>query len=258
MKKEFILDKLIELSSGTSINMLDLCHKIGIYNPNSYDYHQIRTLADEYNIELNFTYASEKSIQYHKRLPDEKVFIENSTYTNQKLKRRLLNSNIKENKCEICGISEWQGKPISLQVHHINGIHNDNRLENLQILCPNCHSQTDNFTSKNKKQEKTHYKKKEKISENKGKIRIKKQKEKKNDKLEKKQKPKRNKKEWEEIKKQMWNISHPSKEELLNVFKEIKTFKGVGKKYGVSDNSIRKWFKHYNLPLNKKEIFNLS
>lgn len=67
-----------------------------------------------------------------------------SSYNRTKLKERLFSEGIKECKCECCGISEWQGKPISLQLHHING----NRLENLQILCPNCHSQTDNFSSK--------------------------------------------------------------------------------------------------------------
>lgn len=53
--------------------------------------------------------------------------------------------------CECCGNDgEWLGKKISLQLDHINGINNDNRIENLRFLCPNCHSQTDTFGGKNK------------------------------------------------------------------------------------------------------------
>jgi Zn finger protein HypA/HybF involved in hydrogenase expression len=73
-----------------------------------------------------------------------------SSYNRTKLKERLFKEGLKEYKCELCGISEWNGKPLSLQLHHINGVNNDNRLSNLQILCPNCHSQTDNFSSKGK------------------------------------------------------------------------------------------------------------
>ena len=58
---------------------------------------------------------------------------------------------MKENKCEVCGITEWQGAPIICELHHINGDTTDNRIENLQILCPNCHSQTDNFRRRNVK-----------------------------------------------------------------------------------------------------------
>ena len=62
-----------------------------------------------------------------------------------KTKDVLINHKLKENKCEICGITEWNGKPITFQLHHKNGNPKDDRLENLQILCPNCHSQTDTF-----------------------------------------------------------------------------------------------------------------
>lgn len=78
-------------------------------------------------------------------LPLESVLIKDSEYSRTKLKERLVKEGLKKYECECCGITEWNGKPISLQLHHINGIHNDNRLSNLQLLCPNCHSQTENF-----------------------------------------------------------------------------------------------------------------
>ena len=61
------------------------------------------------------------------------------------LKARLLREGLKENRCEICGITRWLGKPLSMELHHVNGEGADNRLENLQLLCGNCHSQTDNW-----------------------------------------------------------------------------------------------------------------
>lgn len=66
-----------------------------------------------------------------------------------KLKNWLIKHGIKENKCEICGCSEWNGKPIICQLHHKDGNKHNNALDNLQMLCPNCHSQTETFTAKN-------------------------------------------------------------------------------------------------------------
>ena len=67
------------------------------------------------------------------------------------LKRRLLNEGLKRNRCEVCGITEWLGRPLSMALHHVNGDGRDNRLENLQLLCPNCHSQTENFAGKGRR-----------------------------------------------------------------------------------------------------------
>jgi len=61
------------------------------------------------------------------------------------LKRRLIKAGVKENRCEICGLTEWMGRPLPIELHHVNGDGHDNRLENLQLLCGNCHSQTDNW-----------------------------------------------------------------------------------------------------------------
>jgi 5-methylcytosine-specific restriction endonuclease McrA len=52
-------------------------------------------------------------------------------------------------KCAVCGISDWLGLPLTLQVDHINGVNDDNRIENLRLLCANCHSQTDTFGARN-------------------------------------------------------------------------------------------------------------
>lgn len=67
------------------------------------------------------------------------------------LKKKLFREGIKEKRCECCGNTIWLGKPIKLELHHINGNHYDNSLENLQILCPNCHAMQDNNSGKNVK-----------------------------------------------------------------------------------------------------------
>lgn len=81
--------------------------------------------------------------------PIEQILVEHSTYVNSNnLRKRLLNEGIKERKCECCSNTEWMGRPISLELHHVNGVKDDLRIENLQILCPNCHAFTDNYRGK--------------------------------------------------------------------------------------------------------------
>lgn len=130
------------------------------------------------------------------------ILVVDSTYNKYYLKKRLLKENILKNECYECNIGpSWNGKQLILQLDHINGINNDNRLENLRLLCPNCHSQTDNFGGKNIKS-----------------------------------KPKLEKFKRKHKTKIVW----PTKEELLNLLKDNSYVK-VGKLLGVSDNAIRKY-----------------
>ncbi|HEX8068163.1 MAG TPA: LuxR C-terminal-related transcriptional regulator [Thermoleophilaceae bacterium] len=64
------------------------------------------------------------------------------------LKRRLIAAGIKDGRCDWCGIDSWLDEPLSLHLHHVNGDGSDNRLHNLRLLCPNCHSQTENFAGR--------------------------------------------------------------------------------------------------------------
>jgi hypothetical protein len=75
------------------------------------------------------------------KIPLGDILQEHSTYSNSHLGPRLIKSGFKENHCSICKTNTWQGKKIRLVLDHINGINNDNRLENLRLLCPNCNSQ---------------------------------------------------------------------------------------------------------------------
>lgn len=82
-------------------------------------------------------------------VPLEEVLVAGRPTSTNNLRRRLIRSGLKAARCEICGITEWQGRPAQLQLDHINGDRCDNRLENLRIVCPNCHAQTETYCGKN-------------------------------------------------------------------------------------------------------------
>lgn len=71
-------------------------------------------------------------------------------YPTIRLKKRLVKAGMLNECCATCGIHEWLGKKLVLDLDHINGVRSDHRLENLRLLCPNCHSQTPTYKSKNK------------------------------------------------------------------------------------------------------------
>ncbi|MFD1468998.1 hypothetical protein ACFQ48_12250 [Hymenobacter caeli] len=83
------------------------------------------------------------------------VLVENSTYTSTfRLRNRLIAARLKAAQCETCGLTEWLGQAIPLELHHANGVNNDHRLANLQLLCPNCHALTENYRGKNQQRKK--------------------------------------------------------------------------------------------------------
>ena len=146
--KEYF-QKLINESTSVS----ELLNKLGLVGK-GYNHTKLTKFLKESDYDTSSLVGrhvkrySDKGIP-KKRLSD--ILCENSTGNSNKLKKRLIAYGVKEYKCENpeCGISEWHGVPIELELHHINGNHYDNRLENLVLLCPNCHSQTSNFRGKN-------------------------------------------------------------------------------------------------------------
>ena len=98
---------------------------------------------NSYLKKMNIEYAGNKGSKGIKKSPNYKTaeeYIQGSCVKSHKLKLKLIRDGVKEAKCELCGVSEWQGVKLPLELHHINGNHYDNVFSNLQILCPNCHS----------------------------------------------------------------------------------------------------------------------
>jgi len=84
------------------------------------------------------------------RIPLNEILVKNSSYQSNKLRLRLLAEGVFEHKCYKCGRKTWNNEKIPLDLEHINGDNRDHRLENLTLLCPNCHAQTPTYKGKNK------------------------------------------------------------------------------------------------------------
>ncbi len=96
--------------------------------------------------------SNEALLRHNKKIPRGEILIEGSTYNRSNLKRRLYEEGLKKPECELCGQGElWRGKRMSLILDHINGIRNDNRIENLRIVCPNCAATLDTHCGANKR-----------------------------------------------------------------------------------------------------------
>ena len=161
------------------------------------------------------------------------------------LRKKLIEEGIKEKKCERCGITEWMGQDVPLELHHLDENHHNNKLENLVILCSNCHAQLHGYGNSDDVR----------AVEHKAKV---------------KNEPKRvTRRRTKSIKKycvvcgkelhdgQKKYCSReclyhntgkaPEKEKLAELFETNMSFVEIGKLYGVSEAAVRKWKKKYSL-----------
>jgi Zn finger protein HypA/HybF involved in hydrogenase expression len=141
--KEFLSD---------SYSIWEFCKKVGYKNKSSRVYSVIKNNLSKRNINFEDYPQIFRKVGFTIKKTNEEIFSEKSTYERKDLKKKIIKENLLEYKCSKCGIFEWFGSPLSLQLDHINGINNDNRLENLRFLCPNCHTQTPTWGNKKRKE----------------------------------------------------------------------------------------------------------
>jgi hypothetical protein len=216
MKRE-ILEKIIKESRTYT----ETLRKLGLRAAGG-NFKTLKKNIEKY--ELDITHFDSSNVRKEKLSDYRTLFmkkdlsdylIENSTYSRTHLKKRLYCEGFKEKKCELCGQDEiWNGNKMSLILDHINGVWDDNRIENLRIVCPNCNATLDTHCGKQKnKYKKDEYRKM--ISEGKIQHYLSKRK-----------------------------VDRPEYQLLIKEIDEI-GYSATGRKYGVSDNSIRKWVKSY-------------
>lgn len=107
---------------------------------------------DSYLKKWGIEYAGNQGLKGIKKDPSYKTaeeYAQNTHVSSHKLKIKLIRDGVKEDKCEICGVSIWQGIKLPLELHHKNNNHFDNNFDNLQILCPNCHAIQDGNSGAN-------------------------------------------------------------------------------------------------------------
>ena len=175
------------------------------------NYKHFQQWAKTHGLEVKKGATSTVGDPFRRKHTDVDMFSENSPCTRQMVRRRILSDNLLEYQCSICGSEAvHNGSPLSLHLDHVNGVSTDHRLENLRFLCPNCHSQTSTYGGRRKQYEiNTEGKSYKETSYS-----------------------------------HKRKVSRPPYEDLVSMV-ELQGYSATGRVYGVSDNAIRKWIKHY-------------
>lgn len=153
MKRTWTDEQLIEaIKDSTSVRSVLI--KLGL-SPKGGSYKIVRSHIKRLNLDIsNFTgqgHLKGKTHNWSQSAPLEEILVDGSFAQSYKLKKRLIKAELIIDQCNECGLSEWRGKKLSLHLDHIDGNPINNKLENLRLLCPNCHSLTDTYCGKNKR-----------------------------------------------------------------------------------------------------------
>jgi hypothetical protein len=218
---------------------LDVLRFLG-YGIKGHNYRTVQRWAGQWNVSTDHfdPHVATTRSAATRRVPLEQVLVEHSPYTRGNLKRRLLAAGLKQSVCELCGQGEvWLGDRMSMVLDHIDGVSDDNRLENLRMLCPNCNATLSTHCGRNTPRERPCMAC--------GQVFV----------------PSSNvhrycsaecwgtiaSRRYEGVPRpQTRKVERPSREQLLKDLSEMSMVK-VGAKYGVSDNAVRKWLRwHQN------------